>query len=77
MKSKNSLYWNLCILAMIILSIIALSPLVIPQGKFTPLVFGMPRTLWAGVVVYALMVLVTFIGTRVHPKSENSEGESK
>ncbi|MBN2030582.1 hypothetical protein JW824_10090 [bacterium] len=77
MKSKKTLYWNLCILAMVILSIITFSPLVIPEGKFTPLVFGLPRTLWTGIVVYVFMVLFTYFGTRVHPRSDRTKGETE
>ena len=77
MKTKKSLYWNFCMIAMIILSIITFSPLVIPEGKFTPLVFGLPRTLWAGIIVYLFMVLITYFGTRVHPKSHHTKGETE
>ncbi len=77
MNQKNKHYWNLCTLTMIILSIITFSPLVIPAGKYTPTLFSLPRTLWAGMLVYILMVVITFIGTKVYPGNEKSKGENK
>lgn len=76
MKKKNTLYWYLCIVAAIILTIISFSPLVIPIGVYLPVIWGFPRTLWAGIVVYFCFVIVTYLGTRVHPKNAtNSKGE--
>ena len=60
---------------MVILTILALSPLVIPQGEYQPFFFHLPRTLWGGIIVYILMVVVTLIATRSYKQSNSSSGE--
>ena len=76
MTKKNTLYWYLCIVVAIFLTIISFTPLVIPIEVYKPMFGGLPRTLWAGIVVYICFVLVTYLGTRVHPKNaRNSRGE--
>jgi len=42
-----------------------------------PLVAGMPRTLWAGILIYIGLVLLTFIGTRIYGESNMDRGEDK
>ena len=60
-------YWKLCCAGIVALSTLALSPIVIPQHVAEPLFFGMPRTLWAGILVTVLLVAVTAAGACVHP----------
>jgi len=41
-----------------------------------PALLGMPRTLWAGIVVTGLLVLLTYAATHVYPPEidpENAE----
>ena len=71
---KHNLAWPLCIVGIVALCVVSFTPLVIPAGKSTPVFLGVPRTLWAGILVYAAMVLLTFIGTRVHPEADDSAG---
>ncbi len=51
----------------ILLTVAAFSPLVIPPGQYRPLFMGMPYTLWTGILVSVLLVVVTFLGILVHP----------
>ena len=52
------------------LVIITFTPLVTPPGKFKPFLFGMPYTIWTGIIVSAGLVILTFIGAIVHPGSD-------
>ncbi len=70
---NKSLYWIICRIAAIILVVITFTPLVMPAGAHRPALWGMPYTLWAGIIVSILLVLLTFIGTRVHPGRKNSK----
>lgn len=63
--------WQLCCASAILLTILAFSPLVIPPGKYHPMLAGMPYTLWTGILVTVLLVVVTFLGTLVHPGQED------
>ena len=70
----NKTYWHLCIAAAFLLSIVTFTPLVIPEGVYEPMVFGIPYTLWMTFLIMLLFVLITYIGTQVHP-GRNDEGE--
>lgn len=69
-RRPNRLYWRLCIAAMLLLTVLTFTPLVIPYGEYRPVVAGMPLTLWTSILIAFAMVLVTYIGTRVHPGHE-------
>jgi hypothetical protein len=63
--------WRLCTIAAGGLAGLALTPLVIPHGRHQPMLAGIPYTLWMGFVVAILLVVVTWLGTKVHPGEEN------
>ena len=69
--------WTGCSVGVIVLCILAFSPLMIPTGKSDPLLWGIPRTLWAGMLVYVVIVVLTFIGTRVHPDIREHRGDKQ
>ena len=66
-RRRRILAWRGCLLAAICLSIITFSPLVLSPGVIEPLVFGLPRTLWTGLLVAAGFLLATLVGAAVHP----------
>ena len=66
-KPPNRTYWYLCIAVAVLLTIVTFTPLVIPAGEYRPTLLGMPYTLWMTVLITALYVVLTYIGTRVHP----------
>ena len=67
---KKKLYLRLLTILAIVLSIITFTPLVIPYGKHEPALFHLPYTLWTGLLVAMLLVLVTYLATRIHPGKE-------
>lgn len=73
MKKRNSTAWILCISFAFVLVIITFTPLVTPPGKFKPFLFGMPYTIWTGIIVSAGLVILTFIGAIVHPGSDKKD----
>ena len=70
---KDNQPWRYCCIAAIFLALITFTPLVTPNGVYRPELLGMPYTLWVGIILSILLVLVTYLGTRVHPgnKTEN------
>jgi len=58
---KNRILWNLCIIAFILLCALAFTPLVIPDGISDPLISGLPRTLWAGILLSVSIFVLTVI----------------
>jgi len=67
--------WRICIIVVILLAALGLSPVVIPTGVFKPGFLGMPYTLWMGILVCIGLVLMTFFGSRVHPGNTNENEE--
>ena len=60
----NQKRWRLLVILVVILFFIEYSPLVIPQGEYTPLAFGLPYSLWLGILFATLVVFLTYIGSR-------------
>lgn len=75
MTKKNKTYWKICIAAVIAIIILGYTPLVIPTGIYTPKLFGLPYSLWLGFLLTTLLVVLTFIGSRVHPGTDINEEE--
>lgn len=65
-ESRKKAYYA-CFAAAALLSALALSPLVIPTGVAEPWVLGMPRTLWAGILITGALVFLTFLAGRFAP----------
>lgn len=76
MKSrKKRLYWWGCVLGVVTLSILTFTPVVSPSGEAGPSVAGMPRALWAGILITVFLVILTAIGARVYPTSDKEQEE--
>ena len=71
-KKKRNFYWKLCYWFAILLAVITFTPIVIPYGKIEPAISNIPYTLWMGILIYILFVLVTFIGTKVYPENDDN-----
>ena len=71
MSKKRNTAWKITSIIAILLAIITFTPLVIPYNQATPMLGNVPYTLWAGILVYVLFVILTLIGTKVYPKDEN------
>lgn len=54
--------WLLCRIMVVILSIFAFSPLTLSQNNPYPYLFGLPRTLWIGIIISLAFIFVTIIG---------------
>ena len=63
-------YWTICKVAAVLISALSLSPLVIPMGEYQPMVMGAPYPLVSTFVISVVMVVLTYIGTIVHPFEE-------
>lgn len=59
--------YYVCFAAAALLSVLALSPLVIPPGVTEPRILGMPRTLWAGILITGGLVFLAYLAGRFAP----------
>jgi membrane protease YdiL (CAAX protease family) len=68
--------WRLCCLGVLGLAVLTFTPLVTPVGTSEPYWLGIPRTLWAGIVIYLSITLLTWVGSRLYlsdPSKEKDE----
>ncbi|MDN5202336.1 hypothetical protein QQ008_13200 [Fulvivirgaceae bacterium BMA10] len=76
MKFNNKLlHWRLCIIAVLLIALLTFTPLVTPLGIYEPMLLGLPYTLWVGICVAALLVFITYLGTKVHPGNTKKKEE--
>ena len=73
MPQPKTTYWRICVALAILLTALTFTPWVIPVGTYQPELFGLPYTLWVSVLITVLLVLLTYIGTRVHPGRNSDE----
>ena len=59
-----------------LLSALSFTPLVIPAGTAAPTFLGMPRTLWLGILVTGMLVVLTYLAARDAP-DESDKGQAR
>lgn len=57
----------------VLLTVISFTPIIIPQGQYKPELFGIPYTFWTGFLITLFLVILTFIGMRLHPGAKEEE----
>ena len=67
MKSKSYIPSVITIFLALLVVIISFTPLVIPSHTYLPQLFGLPYSLWMGILVTGLLVFLTWVATRIHP----------
>jgi len=70
---KRKKYWTLCVVLVMVLMVLAYTPLMIPNGVYKPMILGIPYTLWTSFLITVILVALTYIGARVHPGSDEEE----
>lgn len=73
MKKDKKRYWNICIICVAVIAILAYTPLVIPKGVYKPMILGIPYSLWLSFLITVALVVLTYIGAKVHPGNDNEE----
>ena len=73
---KNKKYWTLCVVLVVVLLVLAYTPLMIPNGVYKPMILGIPYTLWTSFLITVILVTLTYIGSKVHPGSDEEEEDS-
>ena len=76
MKNRNRMYWRILRTAAIVLCLLVFTPLVIPQGVHKPELMGVPYSLWTSFLITVALVVLTYLGTKVHRSNEEEEVES-
>lgn len=58
---RNPIVWRICCGIFLLLSAVTFTPLVIPSDTETPFLIGMPRTLWAGILISICLLIVIIV----------------
>ena len=77
MQNKTNLIWKLCCAAVVVLSVLCFTPLVIAVNQYQPQLLGLPFSLWTGMLIAFSILACAFIATLVHPDKENSKDTSQ
>lgn len=72
---KSKKYWRLCTVLVIMLLVLGYTPLMIPKGVYKPMLLGLPYSLWTSFLVTVALVVLTYIGSKVHPGSDEGGEE--
>ena len=72
---RRKTIWLICCALVIALSVFTFTPIVLSQHEYLPTLFGLPRTLWMGILIAFLMVGVTFVGGFVRCPDETEDQE--
>ena len=58
----------------VLLAVACFTPFLIPKGVYTPMLFGLPYTLWLGILVTIAFIILTWIAAGLYKKIEEEEG---
>jgi len=73
---RNRKYWSICVILVVILIVIGYTPIMIPKGVYKPMILGIPYSLWLSFIITVALVTLTYIGTKVHPGTDEEEEAS-
>jgi len=74
-KKKKQRSWRICIILVLAFIVLGYTPLMIPYGIYKPMIFGIPYTLWTSFLITLALVVLTYIGAKVHPGRDEGEEE--
>jgi len=73
MKDKKRKYWRILSATAIVLCLLIFTPLVIPKNVYKPELFGIPYSLWTSYLITIALVVLTYLGTKVHRSADEEE----
>jgi hypothetical protein len=73
MKDKKRKYWRILRMIAIVLCLLTFTPLVIPKNAYKPELFGVPYSLWTSYLITIALVVLTYLGTKVHRSADEEE----
>ena len=73
MKISGKKAFNISAILALLCITIVFTPLLTPYNTISPLLFGMPYSLWTGIVATIFMVILTYLGGKFILKSEEED----
>ena len=68
---KNNLKWKILVAAVVLIALLTFTPVITPAKEYQPMLWGMPYTLWVGILQALVLVGLTWIGTRLRRDHED------
>ncbi|MDH3651608.1 MAG: hypothetical protein OEQ53_18130 [Saprospiraceae bacterium] len=69
--------WRVCKVLVCCLIVITFTPLVTPTNRSSPTFLHLPYTLWVGILLSVVLVMLTYLGSRFHPGlAQDQPGEN-
>ena len=65
--------WRIIVIAVFLCAAIQFSPFVMDENKIAPYFLGMPFTLWFGILISLLIIILTAIGGYVFSRLKSEE----
>ena len=65
--------WRIIVLAVFLCAAIQFSPLVMDENKIAPYFLGMPFSLWFGILISLLIIILTAIGGYIFSRLKSEE----
>jgi hypothetical protein len=62
---RRKFTWHLIIGIAVVLVVITFTPLILSPGRIHPKFLSMPFTLWTGIIITLLLVVLTYAGSRM------------
>ncbi len=69
-EKKRVLYWRITALIAVILIVLMFTLIILLPEKVKPQLFSMPFTLWLGILITIVLVILTYIGGRIYLKDK-------
>lgn len=74
MNIKKPLLWKACLFSIFGLCLLTFTPWVIPEGVMEPWLWGLPRTLWAGILISISLIICIVLATFALGEDESRSG---
>lgn len=73
MKKHRSLFFRVLDILAIAIFIASFSPLIIPENESSPYLLGVPYTMWMGLLVSVLYVILAYIASTLNRENKNAD----
>lgn len=67
MRKTQKIIWKLCYISAMVIVVLSFTPVLLEPEKVEPFVVGIPYHLWMSILFSIILVVLTVLGTFVHP----------
>ncbi len=67
-KNRNKKRWYVIVAIVIVLVVVTFSPIILSPGRIEPKFLSLPFTLWSGMLLTIVVVILTYLASRIQDK---------